>query len=110
MKNNLSTDFIDNYYFGRDINGETDYDRARNKAFSIILPVIIETELTERQAVCLKYKYIMQKSQLEIAELMHLSQPTVSRHISVAKDIVNNKLRYCYAAVTAALMEYDRVN
>ena len=68
----------------------------------------MENELTERQSVCLRYKYISGKSQQEIAKTLKLSQPTVSRHISAAKDIVNNNLKYCYAALSAALNEYDR--
>lgn len=85
-----------------------DRERAVRKAISLILPLILENELTERQSVCFKYRYLSGKNQQEIASILKLSQPTVSRHISAAKDIVNNKLKYCYAALSAALDEYDR--
>ena len=105
------TDFIESYYFGNRYDEREGFERqkAQRKAFSLLLPVIMENELTERQSVCLQYKYLQHKSQREIAALLHLSQPTVSRHIQTAKDIVNHNLTYCYAAVSAALEEYDRL-
>ena len=103
-------DFIEDYYYETESYNSSGFDRerAQKKAFSAVLPLIMKNELTERQSVCLKYKYISGKSQQEIADLLHLSQPTVSRHINAAKDIVNNKLKYCYAAVSTALTEYDK--
>ncbi len=105
------TDFIEAYYHDTRHIADEGFDRERavRKAFSLLLPVMMESELTDRQSVCLKYKYLHHKSQQEIATLLHLSQPTVSRHISTAKDIVNHRLKYCYAAVSAALDEYDRL-
>lgn len=103
-------DFIDNYYDKSSFADETGFDRerAQRKAVSVVLPLIMEKELTQRQYLCLRYKYVSGKSQQEIAQILHLSQPTVSRHINAAKDIVNNALKYCFVAVSNALTEYDK--
>ena len=103
-------DYVEDYYYeiGSVPSGGKEFDSARRKAFSLILPFILK-ELSERQYICLKYKYELGKSQEEIAKILKLSQPTVSRHISSGKKAVNDKLRYCNAAVTAALNEYERL-
>jgi RNA polymerase sigma factor (sigma-70 family) len=105
-------DFIESFYYDKSQNICEGYDkeRAKKKAFSLILPLIMDNELTKRQSVCLRYKYINNKSQAEIAELLKLSQPTVSRHIATAKDIVNNNLKYCYMALSKGLDEYDKLS
>jgi RNA polymerase sigma factor (sigma-70 family) len=105
-------DFIDGYYYDKTKNIGDGYDkeRAKKKAFSVLLPLIMQNELTERQNICLKYKYINNKSQTEIAEILKLSQPTVSRHIATAKEIVNNKLKYCYLALSKGLDEYEKLS
>ena len=106
---NQTIDIIDSIYNDGSISDSTGFERekAKTKALKKVLPIIIERELTERQRVCLNYKYINGKNQAEIAELLKLSQPTVSRHINTAKDIVNNKLQYCVFAVINALDSYD---
>ena len=53
-------------------------------------------------------KYINNMSQCEIADKLGISQSSVSRHISAGKDAINNKLQYCYAALTKALYEYEK--
>lgn len=110
MRRTNPTDYLDNYYYdlGNPLGGE-ECNLARKRAFSVILPFLMKQELTERQYICLKYKYDSGKSQEEIARLLNLSQPTVSRHIKSAKEIINNNLKYCYAAVTAAISEYERL-
>lgn len=101
-------DFIDELYNGYSYEKTDGYDRekARRSALKKVLPYIMKNELTERQRVCLLYRYSGKMSQGEIAELLNLSQPTVSRHINTAKDIVNGELRYCYFAVSSALDSY----
>ena len=39
---------------------------------------------------------------VKIAEALGISQPTVCRHIELAKKIVNNRLSYCAEAVGRA--------
>ncbi|MBR6392190.1 MAG: sigma-70 family RNA polymerase sigma factor [Eubacterium sp.] len=104
-------DFVDSYYYNLGVmnSGNTDYDKARSKAFSLVLPYIMEQKLTERQRSCIECKYMLGKSQQETAEMLNLTQPTVSRHIASAKKELNEELKYCFAAVTAALGEYDRL-
>ncbi len=101
-------DFIDELYNGFSYEKTEGYDRekARQRALKKVLPYIMKNELTERQRICLQYKYAAKMSQGEIAERLHLSQPTVSRHINTAKDIVNGELKYCYFAVSSALDSY----
>lgn len=105
-------DFIDTFYCEQTpaYNEGYDKERAKQKAFSLVLPLIMQNELTQKQNICLRYKYINNKSQSEIAEILKLSQPTVSRHISTAKNIVNNNLKYCYMALSKGLDEYDKLS
>ncbi len=103
-------DFVEAFYYNRpEDDSGFDVERAEYKAFAKLIPIIMENELTERQSICLKYRYVYGKSQKEIARLLQLSQPTVSRHIQTAKAILNNELAYCCAAVRTALNEYDRM-
>ena len=87
-------DFIDNYYADKASVPDDGYDMqsAKKKAVSAVLPLIIKNELTPKQGLCLKYYYVNKKSQREIAALLKLSQPTVSRHINTAKQIVNDNM------------------
>lgn len=105
-------DFADEFYYGESaFYGESsDKAIARKKAFATVLPIIIDSELTKRQSTCFKCKYLENKTQDEIAQMLKLSQPTVSRHIQTAKDIINNKLQYCYLALSKGIDEYDRLN
>ncbi|MBQ7739924.1 MAG: sigma-70 family RNA polymerase sigma factor [Eubacterium sp.] len=104
-------DFLESYYYASpEASENSDRQRAKRKGFSQIIPLLFENELTEKQSMCLKYKYLYGKSQNEIAKTLKLSQPTVSRHIRAGKEAVNSKLTYCWAAMTAALNEYDKLN
>lgn len=105
-------DFIDGYYYNNAYDNDEGFDRekAKRTAFSAVLPLIMENELSQKQSICLKYRYINNKSQSEIAEMLKLSQPTVSRHINSAKEIVNSNLKYCYIALLKGFEEYDRLN
>ena len=104
-------DFMESFYC-TDYSKLDGYDRekAKQKAFQAVVPLIMNNELTKKQSVCLRYKYINNKNQAEIAEILQLSQPTVSRHISTAKEIMNNSLQYCYIALTKAIDEYERLS
>lgn len=103
-------DIIDDYYYGSKTNMDG-YDKgcAKKAGVGEILPLIMDNELTPRQSLCLKYKYIYGKSQAEIAQLLNISQPTVSRHINTAKDIVNSSLTYCLFAMDKSIDEYERL-
>lgn len=104
-------DFMESFYY-KDYSALDGYDRekAKQKAFATIVPLIMKNELTPKQSACIRYKYINNKTQAEIADLLKISQPTVSRHISSAKEIMNNSLQYCYIALTKAIDEYDRLS
>ena len=102
-------DVLDKFYYSPsfDESDSKGAEFAKRKAISLVLNQIMDRELTKKQCLCLKYKYLYNKTQSEIAEIMGISQPTVSRHINAAKDIVNNELSYCYLALTKGINEYD---
>lgn len=109
MRRFVIVDFVSNYYYNiGDKYSDEDKSRAKQKAVGTVLPLIMENELTKKQSVCLRYKYINGKTQKEIANLMKLSQPTVSRHINAAKEILNNSLKYCYIALEKGIDEYEK--
>lgn len=96
-------DFIENFYYSdSDYLCELDEQKINRKAISAVLPIIMKNDLTDRQRSCLTLKYVNNLNQCEIAGKLNLSQPTVCRHISTAKDIVNNRLAYCIAALNKA--------
>lgn len=97
-------DLIDNYYTNKNIVEYDDIDSQQisKSAIESVLPLILKNDLTERQRVCLKMRYVQGLGQTEIARRLHLSQPTVCRHISLAKAIVNNRLSYCIVALNRA--------
>lgn len=96
--------FVEEYMSPLDIGADEGFDEQRVliKSISKVLPLIIENELTPRQGLCLRLFYVHQKSQTEIARQLHLSQPTVCRHIKTARDITNKCLGYCYYCVKYA--------
>lgn len=98
------TDLIEKYYADKSILDEPDIDTQAvcKHAVETVLPLILKNELSQRQRECLKMKYVQNLSQIEIARRLHISQPTVCRHITLAKDIVNNRLSYCLAALKKA--------
>ncbi|MGN0521144.1 MAG: RNA polymerase sigma factor [Eubacterium sp.] len=97
-------DFVDSYM--RDINrfedNPADEQKILLKSISSVLPKILEYELTDKQRLCIKLFYVQGKSQTEIARQLKLSQPTVSRHISSAKAILNKFIGYCFYSVKKA--------
>lgn len=98
-------DLIDAYI--SQTNGITEPDgfdeqRILLHALQSVFPIIIEKELTKKQCLCLKFYCVEHMSQRRIAELMHLSQPTVSRHIATAKKTINKYLNYCYYSLKKA--------
>ena len=48
-------------------------------------------------------------NQYEIAKKLNLSQPTVSKHIKVGRDVVNDNLKYCLIALSRAERDYDKL-
>lgn len=96
--------FVEEYMSDKNVFEDNGFDEQRIlvKSISKVLPLIIENELTQRQNLCLRMFYIFGKSQAEIARELKLSQPTVSRHIKTARDIVNKFLSYSYYSVKQA--------
>ena len=96
-------DLIDTYYSGNDhSSGDLDSQKVSRSAISSVLPLILKNDLTKRQRDCLKMRYVDELNQAEIAKRLNLSQPTVCRHIAIAKNIVNNRLSYCLVVLNRA--------
>lgn len=91
-------DFVDEYMRDANAYDDSGFDEQRviSHSLSSVLPLIIEKELTPKQRTCIRLFYVNNKSQAEIARELRVSQPTVSRHISTAKAIINKIIRYCY--------------
>ena len=102
-------DFVEMYYSNSMYNDDSvDIMQAKKKAFAVVIGAIMENELTEKQSVCLRYRYVNNLTQDEIAKRLKISQPSVSRHINAGKNAVNSKLKYCYIALTKGLNEYEK--
>lgn len=82
--------------------GNYNYRSISRRAIKEVLPIIIARDLTERQRVCIEKCFYEGKTQSEIARELMLTQPTVSRHIKTAQDIIKNRLYYCDAALDKA--------
>lgn len=104
-------DFVEEYMSDKNKTDDDGIDEQRIliKSMSKVLPLIIKNELTPRQSLCLRMFYVFGKSQVEIARELKLSQPTVSRHIKTAKDIVNKFLSYSFYSVKQANEQWLRL-
>ncbi len=77
-------------------------------ALKAVLPQVVQSELTDRQRMCLQLRFEALMSQQEIAQRLGFSQPTVSRHLKKAVHTVSNRLRYCKSALGRANAEWLR--
>lgn len=104
-------DFLEECVADRDFfeDDSDDEQKILSKALSLVLPKIIENELTPRQSICLRLFYVHGKTQTEIARELKLSQPTVSRHINTARAIVNKILGYCLYSVKKANEQWLKI-
>lgn len=58
------------------------------------LPDIMAHELTEQQGTCIQSIYYDGLNQIQAAKKLGISQPTVSRHVKRAMEILLNRLNY----------------
>ena len=65
----------------------------RNSLYAVL-------ELTQKQRLCFEMFYIDKKNQKEIASILRLSQPTVSRHIKSAEAIIEKIGSYCIFSIS----------
>lgn len=87
-KENTNKIFFLNYLSKGSTNAEN------RKKMKEILSKAINSELTEKQRICLVEHYINGKKQKEIAEEYGLNSSTVSRHISYALKKLRNIASY----------------
>ena len=97
-------DFTDIIYSSAEASaiGDISTQKIWRSSLCSVLPQITEKELTKRQRQCLEMNIIENMSQAEIADALGISQPTVCRHIELAKKTLNNRLGYCAEAVGSA--------
>ena len=92
-KSNLSLDlFGDRLYInlGEDDGGE-------HLRMCGALRRAMEGELTERQRDCLRQKYFEQKSVQEVAEIIGVTPPTVSKHLKKARERLRRVMGYSFS-------------
>nr|WP_255575654.1 sigma-70 family RNA polymerase sigma factor [Caproiciproducens faecalis] len=57
----------------------------------------MEGELTERQRDCLQLRYFEQKSVQEVAEIIGVTPPTVSKHLKKARERLRRVMGYSFS-------------
>lgn len=77
-----------------------DEQRILCNSLYAVLPKIVKNELTQKQRLCFEMFYIDKKNQKEIASILRLSQPTVSRHIKSAEVIIEKIGSYCIFSIS----------
>ena len=77
-----------------------DQQRILRNSLYAVLPKIVKNELTQKQRLCFEMFYIDKKNQKEIASILRLSQPTVSRHIKSAEAIIEKIGSYCIFSIS----------
>ncbi len=73
--------------------GEPDGDRERMTA---TLKAIIREELTERQRVCLKMRYLKKMKVCDIAAELGILPPTVCKHLKKARARIAGIMRLSF--------------
>ncbi len=86
-----------------------DEQKILRKSLSFVLPQIVERELTQKQRLCFEMFYMNKKTQGEIAHILRLSQPTVSRHIKSAENIINRIGMYCIYCINKTNEQWERL-
>lgn len=76
------------------------------------LPNIMKNELTDKQRLCVMGVFYEGLNQVQVAKKLHLSQPTVSRHLERAMTILLNRLTYAMSVtrrgVRLSLMNHTK--
>ena len=72
----------------------------RNSLFAVV-PKIVKNELTQMQRICFEMFYFEKKNQKQIAAVLHISQPSVCRHLKSAKMIIEKSLLALRARLAA---------
>ena len=103
--------FIEECVGKYDVFDETGWDEQKilKNSLSFVLPKIIENELTQKQRLCFEMFYFRHKTQNEIATILHLSQPTVSRHIKSAQSIINRIGTYCIYGIRKTNEQWEKI-
>ena len=70
----------------------------RNSLFAVV-PKIAKNELTQMQRICFEMFYFEKKNQKQIAAVLHISQPSVCRHLKSAKMIIEKIGGYCILSI-----------
>lgn len=80
----------------------------RNSLYAVV-PKIAKNELTQMQRICFEMFYFEKKSQKQIASILHISQPSVSRHLKNAQIIIEKIGNYCIMSIKKTNEQWARI-
>lgn len=81
----------------------------RNSLFAVV-PKIAKNELTQMQRICFEMFYFEKKNQKQIAAVLHISQPSVCRHLKSAKMIIEKIGGYCILSIKKTNEQWGNYN
>lgn len=87
-------DIVNDYY-----DNKFEIPTKKYRVIGNLIPEIASERLTEKQLRVFTMYHVLKMNQQNIAETLKLSQPTVSRHLRSADDIVNGYLDYALRAL-----------
>ena len=74
-------------------------NKDKLNVLSAILPEIVKNELSKKQQQCIYLKFKKNLTQKQIGQELGINQSTVSKHITSAKEIISQNLKYAYSAL-----------
>lgn len=80
----------------------------RNSLFAVV-PKIAKNELTQMQRICFEMFYFEKKNQKQIAAVLHISQPSVCRHLKSAKTIIEKIGGYCILSIKNTNEQWEKL-
>lgn len=80
----------------------------RNSLFAVV-PKIAKNELTQMQRICFEMFYFEKKNQKQIAAVLHISQPSVCRHLKSAKMIIEKIGGYCILSIKKTNEQWEKL-
>ncbi len=74
-----------------------DDDGGEHEKMLRVLRRVMEGELTERQRDCVRLRYFEDKSVREVAEVIGITAPTVSKHLKKARARLHKVMEYSFS-------------
>lgn len=86
-----------------------DEQAIMRKSLYAVVPKIAKNELTQMQRICFEMFYFEKKNQKQIAAILHISQPSVCRHLKSAKTIIEKFGGYCILSIKKTNEQWARI-